>query len=323
MITQINAEVDLFAYDYDNIPLWLSKLKKNPVGAGVKPFATYPYKYAKQITNMVGAAFDPSLPWQDRAAKILALSTLMAIYAAFSIDRKKKQQTPEATTPEIEIRAKSAGNLFTGITDEEGNELFMRVSKYPFFGLTEAGIQVTRGNTDSASNIFKEMLGSIGFIGETGLNAFGYRDEYEKYDPSEVVLGNNLSGLVPYTRILDEMSRGLDPYKRKQTTFGQTFGRLVPTTDEDLQEKLHGEKRVVKVPIEGEVKRTPGIPYSRTTVDRTLENYWQDILLGSLTGIYIKRIKPEDVEAQLIRDEENRKKREQEEKKKSLRGSQQ
>jgi len=321
MIAKINAEVDLFAFDYDNIPLWLTNMKKNPVGTGIKPFATYPYKYAKNITNMVGSAFDQSLPWQDRAAKLLALSTLMAIYAAFSYNRKKKQQTPEATSPEIEIRAKAAGNLFTGVTDEEGNELFVRVSKYPYFGLTEAAIQTMKGNTDSASNIFKEMLGSIGFLGKTGLNVLGYRDQYEKFDPTEVVLGNNLSSLVPYTRILDEISRGLDPYKRKQTTFGQTFTRLIPTTDADLQEKLHGEARTVTIPIEGEVKRTPGTAYTRTTVDRTLKNYWKDILLSSLTGIYLKRVNPKDVEAQLIRDEENRKKKEKEEKKKSLKGS--
>lgn len=321
LIAQLNREVDLFAYDYDNIPMWLTKMKKNPVSAGVKPFATYPYKYAKQITGMVESAFDPSLAWQDRMAKVMALSTLMALYGAFSLERKKRQQTPEATSPDIEIRAKSAGNLFTGVTDEEGNELFIRVSKYPFFGLTEAGIQAMSGNSDSASNVLKEMLGSIGFIGKTALNAFGYRDQYEKYDPTEVVMGKNLSSLVPYTRILDEISRGLDPYKRKQTTFGQTFTRLVPTTSEDLQEKLHGEKRTVTIPLEGSVERTSGTPYSRTTTDRDLKNYWQDILLSSLTGIYIKRVNPEDVEAQIIRDEKNKKKRELEEEKKTLKGS--
>lgn len=317
MIAKINSEVDLFAYDYDNIPLWLTKMKRNPIGVGIKPFATYPYKYAKQITGMVGSAFDQSLPWQDRVSRILALSTLMAIYAMYSDNRKKKQQTPEGTNPEIEIRTKSAGNLFTGLRDAEGNELFVRVSKYPFFGLTEAGIQTMKGNTDSASNIFKEMVGSIGFVGKTGLNVLGYRDEYEKYDPYEVVLGNNLSGLVPYTRLLDEISRGLDPFKRKQKTFGQTFTRLIPTTNVDLQEKLHGEARTTTIPIEGSVKRTPGTPYTRTTIDRALKNYWQDILLSSLTGIYIKRVNPADVEAQLIRDKENKEKNA----KKTLKGS--
>lgn len=314
MIARLNKEVDLYAYDYDNVPLWLLNMKKNPISAGIKPFATYPYKYAKQITGMIESAFDQSIPWQDRTAKILALSTIVALYSAYSLDRKKKQQTPEGTNKEIEIRAKSAGNLYTGLTDEYGNELFVRVSKYPFIGITEAGIQLMRGNTDSASNIFKEMLGSIGFVGQMALNAFGYRDEYNKYDAPEVVVGNNLSSLVPYARILDEISRGMDPYKRKQTTFSQTFTRLIPTTSPDLQEKLHGEKRTIKIPIEGDVKRTPGTAYTRTTIDKTLENYWQDILLGSLTGIYIKRVNPKEVEAQIIRDEKNKAKAEKEKK---------
>lgn len=314
LIANINKEADLYAYDYDNVPMWLANMKKNPVMVGFKPFATYPYKYAKQISGMIGAAFDRNRSWQERLAKILALSTLVALYSAYSLDRKKKQQTPEGTSPEIEIRAKSGGNVFTGIKDENGKELFVRISKYPFFGLTEAGIQLMRGNTDAAGNIFKEMIGSVGFVGDTALHLAGYRTEYEKYDKPEIVLGNNLAGLVPYTRILSEISRGLDPYMRKPTTFGQTLTQLIPVTDADLQEKLHGEKRTIKIPIEGEVERTPGTKYSRTTVDRILKNYWQDILLSSLTGIYIKRVSPEDVEAQIIRDEKNAKKKKDEDK---------
>jgi hypothetical protein len=316
LIANINKETDLYAYDYDNVPMWLANMKKNPVMVGFKPFATYPYKYAKQISKMVGGVFDRQKSWQERVSKLLALVTIVGLYSAYSLSRKEKQQTPEGTS-EIDIRARTGGYLFTGMKDAEGKELFVRISKYPFFGLTEAGIQLMRGNTASAGNILKEILGSVGFVGDMGLGVMGYRSEYEKFDDPQIVLGNNLSGLVPYTRVLSEVSRGLDPFQRKQKTLGQTLTKLVPTTEADLQEKLHGEARSVKIPIEGEVKRTPGTPYTRTTVDRALKNYWQDILLSSLTGIYIKRVSPEDVAAQLIRDDENKKKKEKEDAKKS------
>lgn len=308
-LAQINKEIDLYAYDYDNIPMWLSNMKKNPVATGIKPFATYPYKYAKQITEMAGSVFDRSLSWQERTAKLLSLSTVMGLYAMYSLRRKEEQETPLADSPETEIRARSAGNVFTGITDSEGNELFVRVSKYPFIGLTEAALQTMKGNSQASSNILKEMLGSVGFIGTTALHLAGYRDEYEKYDSPEVIYGNDISSLVPYMRLLSEMTNATDPFKRKQSTFLQaSVGKLIPVTNENLQEKLHGEKRTITVPIEGEVKRTPGTKYTRTTIDKTLKNYWQDIVLGSLTGIYIKRVNPKDVEAQIIRDEKNRNK---------------
>lgn len=310
ILESVNDAVDLYAFDYDNIPLWLSKMKRNPLGSAVKPFATYPYKYAKHITNMAGAVFDRSLPMEDRLSKLMALTTIMALYGAFSYDRKKKQQTPDATSPEIEIRAKAAGYVFTGFTDKDGNELFVRISKYPYFGLTEAGIQLLRGNTDAANNIMDEMIGSTGPLFNIALTLKGYSNEYNKYDSMSIKLGDTVSSFIPATRILRDISNALDPYKRKQKTFTQKITSLVPTKDPELQEKLHGSIRTVKIPIEGDIKRKIGTPYTRTTVDKELRNYWQDILLSALTGVYIKRVNPKDVEAQIIRDEKNKKKNE-------------
>jgi predicted chitinase len=122
------------------------------------------------------------------------------------------------------------------------------------------------------------------------------------------ILGDNLVTFIPGFRVLQDVARLLDPFRRKQKTFLESVGRIVPTTDEDLQRKLHGEIRTVRVPIEGEIKPQPGDKKSRTTTDRVLKNYWQDILISMLTGIYITRIDPKEVEAVLIREE----KREQE-----------
>ena len=306
LIRQLNEDVDLYSYDYDNVPAWLEAHQKSAIGQAIKPFAKYPYKYAKQVLNMVESVFDGTLPWQDRVAKILALTTMAAAYAMFSDERKKKQKTPEAELNlEIPARLQTRGRLFIE-TDEEGNEIFMRVAKYPFINLTESGMQFVNGNWEGGKDLTSEMLGSIGPVAQIGLLAFNYRNKYQTYDSVPVILGESLATFTPGYRMLNDVSRMLDPFQRKQETFGQTFTKLIPTTDEALQEKLHGKIRMERVPEEGEITGAEG---KRTTVDMALKSYWQDILISMLSGVYRTRIDPEVVEAYIIRKTKNLEKR--------------
>lgn len=303
MIAAINESVDLYAYDYDNVPQWLEQHQKSVVGQAIKPFAKYPYKYAKQILNMVGGAFDQSLPVKDRMSKILALATIVSAYAAYSANRRKKQKTPVADKSlDIPARLQTRGRVFIG-TDEKGREIFVRVSKYPFFNLTEAGMQFVDGNWSTGVDVLSDMLGSIGPAASVGLMAFNYRSKYTQYEKPEVILGDNLATFLPGYRILNDVSRALDPFQRKQETFGQTFTQIIPTTDQALQEKLHGKIRTERVPIEGNVGLEP--VGSRTTVDVPLENVKEDILLSLFTGVYRTRLDPKVVEAYIIRKQKN------------------
>lgn len=302
LIRQINEDVDLYAYDYDNIPTWLEAHRKSVLGQAIKPFATYPYKYAKQVMNMIGSAFDGTQSWQDRSAKILALSTMVAAYAMFSRKRKEEQKTPEAEKNiEIPARLQTRGRLFI-TTDEAGRELFMRVSKYPFINLTEAGVQMVNGNFEGSKDLLSETIGSIGPMGSLGMLALNFRNKYNQYDKVEVILGENIITFLPGYRILNDISRMLDPFKRKQETFTEALTAVIPTTSEALQEKLHGKIRMEKVPVEGEITGAQG---RRTTIDLPLESYWQDVLLSLLSGIYVSRIDPEIAEAYIIRKTKN------------------
>jgi len=307
LIASINEDVDLYAYDYDNVSLWLEAHQKSVMGQAIKPFAKYPYKYAKQVLDMIGSAFDQTQSWQDRTAKILALTTMVAAYAAFSKKRKEEQKTPMADVNlEIPARLQTRGRLFI-TTDDEGRELFMRVAKYPFINLTESGMQFIDGNWESGKDAISDMLGSVGPAAQIGLLALNFRNKYNTYDSVPVILGENLATFIPGYRILNDVSRMLDPFQRKQETFGQAvFFKLIPTTDSDLQRELHGNIREERIPIEGEIE---GPVIRRTTIEKELENYWQDILLSMLSGVYVSRIDPKIVEAFIIRKEKNLEKR--------------
>lgn len=301
LLAEINKQVDLYAYDYDNVPLWLEMHQKSVKGQLIKPFAKYPYKYAKHFTNMAGAVFDRTLPMQERLAKLLALSTIMGAFGFYANERRKKQQTPEGTE-ETPARISTRGRLLVGIA-EDGKEVFARTAKYPFLNLTPFGSLLVNREWESSKDIISDIFGSLGPFFEIGLLALDYRSKYDQYESVPVLLGDSLSTFTPGFRILNDFSRMFDPYQRKQLTFLQTFTKLIPTTDEALREKLHGEVRTVKIPIEGGVEKTPDDKTKRTTIDSTLNNYWQDILLSSLTGIYLTRIDPKEAEAFQIREQ--------------------
>ena len=305
ILDMINNEVDFFAYDYDNVPNFLENFNKNPLGGAFKPFLKYPYKYAKHITSMMEAAVDQTLPWYDRASKIMALGTMVAVYTYY---REKKRD--EQTTPEVPESAPASlstrGRLYIS-TDEDGNEIFTRVAKYPFINLTEAGLQLTDGNTAQAAQSVQDLIGGVGPLGDIALALMGYSNEYDKYTPLEVRMGKVAGSFLPGTRILSDIARFFDPYQRKTSTFlqGITSVLPLPANDEATLEKLRGAIKTIDVPIEGSIQGKPTEGERRTTTTEYVENYKQDILMGLLLGIYQTRINPEEAEAFVIRKKEN------------------
>lgn len=305
ILDMINNEVDFFAYDYDNVPNALENFNRNPVGGAIKPFLKYPYKYAKQITGMMEAAVDQTLPWYDRMAKIMALGTMVSAYAYYREKKRSEQTTPEV--PESAPTSMSTrGRLFVD-TDEKGNEIFTRVAKYPFINLTEAGLQLTDGNSAQAAQSVQDLIGGVGPVGDIALALMGYSNEYDKYTPLEVRMGKVAGSFLPGTRILSDIARFFDPYQRKTSTFlqGITSVLPLPANDEATLEKLRGAIKTVDVPIEGDIEDTNEEGSRRTTVTRYVENYKEDILMGLLLGIYQTRINPEEAEAFVERKGKN------------------
>jgi hypothetical protein len=288
--------------------MWLETWSRSPGGALVKPFAKYPYKYTKQIANMIGAGFDRNLPWQERASKILTLATIASIFAWIRAKRREEQETPEGTenTP---ARLSPRGRFFVGKRDE--NELFIRTAKYPFVNLTEAGLLISEKEFESAGDILQDMFGSFAPVGEISLAILGRNNKYNLYTKKEVIIGDSLVSFVPGTRILNDIARMTDPFQRKKTSFKQSFTTLVPipVDDESLRKKLRGEIRTERIPIEGQVDDINKAGSKRTTIDVELKNYKRDVLLSLLTGIYITRINPDFAKAFIIREQKNQKKK--------------
>lgn len=305
ILARINKEVDLYAYDYDNVPVWLEQWSKGKLGSAVFPFAKYPYKMTKHFAQLTGRVFDRTLPWQERVSGLLALSTLMGSYAYFRENQKEKQESPEV--PESAPTSVSTRGRLYVYTDKDGKEVFTRVSKYPFVNLTEAGLQLTEGNINQSWQSIQDMTGSFGPVAEAFLAVKGYSSEYNQNATLAARMGKLGASYLPGTRILSDIAKYFDPYQRTQKTFVQGIGSVlpIPESDPEVMEKLRGPVKTINVPIEGSIQNTNEEGSRRTTITRLVENYKQDILLALLLGIYQIRIDPREAEAFVERKAKN------------------
>jgi hypothetical protein len=256
-IMSLNQVVDLFAYDYSNIPFWLEQLKRHPAGAGVKPFLTYPYKYAKMLSSMIGGTFDKNLPMKDRVAKTMALGTILMAYGIY----KKSKDDPNAigtvkgydSETDSDLKLKSVvnprGRLYMG-QDESGKDVFLRTAKYPFLNAFDTLEALFAADWDEVGQIMNDQLGTIGPLGKFTLNQFGYSGEFDKFKTKETMHAETAASFIPLGRMLKDTAEYLDPKKRDlPTTPGLVFGQYLPTSDPDLAELLHGPEATAKVPL--------------------------------------------------------------------------
>jgi hypothetical protein len=298
MIAKVNDEIDLYGFDYDNVPMWISNWG-NKGGGLIKPFMKYPYKYAKMITNMATGAFDRTLPWNERAAKLMTLSTLMAIALAMMKAGDDDKETPDGSdkTPSA---LDPRGRMYIGTVN--GKELFIRTAKYPFFNLASAVNAMSKGNFAEAKKVGIDQIGSLGPVTKVVALGLGLKNEYETYLPDDVLYAKQALSFVPGFRILNDVGNLIDPTPRKAENFVQgMFNGLPVFGDEETLKQWRGKPRSIDIPVEPE---TRSIAESETN-SRMLEMYREDILMSMLGGVYITRIDPAEAKAQALREARN------------------
>lgn len=304
LLDMINSEVDMWALDYENVPTALEEWNKNPFTSAIKPFMKYPYKIFKTYSAMVTKAFDKTLTYQERTAAVLTVGTILYLINIAMKSREDEEETP-AVGKDAPSSVDKKGRLFLG--KEGKDELFIKVTKYPFLNVRELMANIKAKDPEAAGDVLKEMLGTVGPVGEISAVLLGYKNEYNTYVPASVITGKALASFVPLSRILADVSRTQDPYKRRQETFVDPFTSLVPLpgASKELLEEYRGKARTIDVPLEGSIKRLPGDTKGRTTTTKYLRENPNDIWWSLFTGLNIKRIDPEEAKAVAIREKEN------------------
>ncbi len=238
---EVDAAIDLYALNYVNIPKGLGEFRKTPGSFLIAPFPTYYYKYGQHVAHYL-QALNPAvkMPTQDRATRIMTLMTLMSISAY--IDNRLEQKSGEYISPKRGVTSgmayqfEKSGRVKIGETAE--GEEYLRVAKYPWISVYEAGM----GLTEMAMN--KKELGvsrikqlqeeSITF--GLGINAFdvitGRRTKYELYKPADVKMGEMAKTFIPGFRITEGIKKIRQPEKVRPRTAlealaaGLPFGEL-------------------------------------------------------------------------------------------------
>ena len=297
MLGAVNEIVDLYAYDYDNVPMWLATWSRK--GGLIKPFMKYPYKYMKLITNHASAITDKSLPPQERVAKLLTLTTMVAAVLALDAWRDKEKETPEGTekTPSsLDPR----GRLMVWKNGTE--EFFLRTAKYPFFNIASVGKAVIKKDWGTVGDVMADQLGTVGPFAKSILIGFGYTNEFEKYTPKDALIAQQLATFIPGFRILNDVGKWIDTKPRLPGNFTQgIFSNLPVWGSDETKERLRGKAKTLDIPVEPESRSMS----KSSTYIKDLEIHRSDLLLSALTGIYLTRITPSEAQAQAMREHRN------------------
>lgn len=229
--------VDRFAFDYDNIPVTLDKWRKNPIGAAIMPFMTYPYKYSRMIGSQA-RAFNPlvKMPVRERVARAAGLTGAAgapwAIREMLSGDDSKiladqerfRQEIPDAEVP----GARVWGREYLGKADDGKSEVFLRTVKYPYWNLP-----IVRRGTESLIEALEEfktkgpLLSPLFYI-------LGHRPKLGPQKFSEQ-MGEVSKSAIPFFRALEYIARANDTdaegklIQRQPHGFGEQIKEAIPT----------------------------------------------------------------------------------------------
>lgn len=281
IMEMIEQASDLYGFNYNNVPNWMHEISTNPIGKLVLPFKRYLYKYTKMITRHLFSIANRNMAWEDRLAMFLGLATFLWVIATIINTNDDDKETPEDITTNTPKWMSPKWKVFVW-KDENWLEKFIRTIKYPGFNLYAfTKWDIMQGFTDMT-----EWASSIGPLGQIALHQFGYKNMYEQYKENSQLHAATAASFVPWFRILGDISQILDPFKRKTEDWKQEFTRLIPTTDKEEQERLHGKIYVDQVPIG-----------KNSTKDVERKNFSEDTLKSLFTGIYTTRIDPSAVKA--------------------------
>jgi len=242
----MQGPVDRFGYDYANIPRWLDKWRRHPVGTALAPFMVYPYKYARMLGSQA-RAFNPLLdmPLKERLARAGGLATavglpyaireLLAGDSQIAADRERfTREHPGAPQPGINL----GGREFIG-SFSPGRETWLRTAKYGYANLPAAVMRRWEGLFDFLDEFKSEgpLLPTLGM-------ALGMEPRRGRRDfPS--IAGKLAASLIPLNRVLEYYAKAndIDPATgriplRRPVGFMEQIQKIIPGLRQNLHQPI-------------------------------------------------------------------------------------
>jgi hypothetical protein len=219
----MQGPVDIFAYDYDNIPIGLQKFRESTLGAATVPFPVYPYKYGRMLGRQL-SAFNPysELPLRERIARG---GSLIGSVAGGEYLRRKLvggESQVEADLdrfreeyPDTETQVAYpylGGREYVGSStgpDGKPKEHWLRTAKYGYLNLPKA----FKSYEDFLS--FADEFKTTGPAVAIGANLLGMVPR--QFGPRDLPgqIGELVSGLIPAHRVVEFVAKVNDDFKRR------------------------------------------------------------------------------------------------------------
>lgn len=280
LFSDVSRKVDAFAFNYHNIPDWLTKMRDNPGFALISPFPVYPYKMARLYGRFTLGVLKPGLPWKERVARLLTAATIG--YGMSKLFNRDGDKVGGYAGGGYDLDKRGGVRVPGG---EAGEERYMRTQEVPFADVGEAMAGV--GGEPGEHRDFTDVMGSMVSIGPLPKMAYeAFRERETKPDgsvigkPREVAVAEQAKTFIPFFRTTEAIKAFMDPRKRNSETFWEELGGAMPAPMPESLQKSH------------EQKKADGTPKLR---DRNLD------ALKFMFGINMKDIDLSDYAAQLRR----------------------
>ena len=247
VVAELSRVVDTFAFNYENQPRWMTRMKQNPVGAMVLPFPTYPYKlghlYARYVRSLNPFSWKYTEGGRtEGAARMLTMMSIMGLAMGLAYDEEKDKVGAWADGMPHSLD-KSGRLHLRGWDTPEGKERWLRTVKYPWLNLVTG----VNGGGKILSSIWKDAgfneggreLGAFlgDMVGEGPVVAAfalltGYADEFSQYKTFGTKAGELAGSFIPLSRMTQDIKMGAgwteQQVKENPQSFLQAFLRAAP-----------------------------------------------------------------------------------------------
>ena len=217
IIGEIDKSVDAAAYNYQNVPGWLSNSKYSTAKSLVKPFAIYPYKAIKQFIRPFEMLADGNYSANEKAAAMLAMATVVSTYVAAkrrinagsNLDTRAGDEKLPGPNRRLQVR----GGVAVG--KNKGEERVINLSKYTpliFAEMVDSLIPARQKDgqwgvdIDQLQSAITDLLGGVGPAAQVLGEVVGMRSKYDAYKSPGAVVGGAIGSFIPFARIQKDIN---------------------------------------------------------------------------------------------------------------------
>jgi len=212
MLRKAYQQMDLYQFDYANLPKWIDAMKKSTLGRVVAPFPSYMYKGTRLTMHLMNPkamnVFGKGLSKAERQmraahlARAIELGTVGYILTEGMISGDDENYKYDVS-----------GRVPIGTTSDN-KRVWLDIKQLPIFREAALGRRLVAGDYDYIAK-YADAIYGFG-PGVSLLDAMrDVRDVYKRYTPPSSQAGKIIAGLQPYGPILQYLRRLEDPKVRR------------------------------------------------------------------------------------------------------------